>query len=33
MEKQKNTEQEDRDIEVDEYKDMTIEGSVAKHGC
>lgn len=25
MEKQKNTEQEDRDIEVDEYKDMPIE--------
>ena len=25
MEKQENTEQEDRDIEVDEYKDMPIE--------
>ena len=25
MEKQENTQQEDRDIEVDEYKDMPIE--------
>ena len=25
MEKQENTEQEDRDIEVDEYKDIPIE--------